>query len=333
MSGHPKLRLGLVVGGNDNFLIPIEHALHEKYQVHRFAPRFIKAPVIGSSINKVLFEVQFRRFMATHDIAFFEWAGPLLVRATHMPKRCRIITRLHSLEMALTAHLVNWSQVDTTIVVSEQMKRRLSSVAPASPKQVQVINCGIDLQRFHQEVSEFRYRIGMIARVMPIKRVYEAVLTIYALRNQGHPFSLSVGGPLDDELEPRYVWAVRELIERLNLTECVSLLGPVHDPAPFYQEIDIFLSNSFWEGQQNALLEAMASGCYCLSHCWAGAEEVLPAKQIFITDSDLQAKLLEYASSPDTTKKSLGTHMRAIAENRFDEKTMVRRVLDCIGSY
>jgi len=188
----------------------------------------------------------------------------------------------------------------------------------------------MDLKLFHPVPRNFDHRIGMMARVVPVKRVYEAVLTVYELRRQGHPFTLTVAGPLGDELEPRYPWAIRELIERLQLQEHVTLLGPVSDPANFYSSIDIFLSNSFWEGQQNALLEAMASGNYCLSHCWGGAEEVLPPEQIFVTDADLQEKLLAYSLLSNAEKATRQARMRQLAEDRFDECKMIEQTLRII---
>lgn len=327
-----RLRVGLVVDATDHFLRPIERALHDHYDVNRFSPRFIKAPVVGTSVNKLLFEIQFRRFLASHDAVFFEWAGSLLVRATHLPKRCRIVTRLHSMEVATAAHLVDWSRVDVAIVVSEQMKQRLLRVANTPPQRLEVINHGVNPEHFRFTQRPFRYRIGMVARVVPVKRVYEAVLTVYELRRCGHPFTLTVAGPLGDDLEPRYPWAIRELIERLDLTEHVSLLGPVSDPASFYQEIDIFLSNSFWEGQQNALLEAMASGCYCLSHCWGGVEEVLPPEQIYVTDSELQAKLAAYAALSEHEKTEKQMRTRQIVKDKFSETEMVARVLSSVHS-
>lgn len=329
-SRNRSLRVGLVVDGSDHFIRPAEQVLRDRYRVSRFAPRFIKAPVIGASVNKVLLELQLRAFLTVHDLVFFEWAGDLLVKATHMVKRCPLVTRLHSIEVATAAHRVEWSQVDSAIVVSEQMGRRLLKAAPSQPGELRVINYGVNLELFRPTHRQFGHRIGMIARVVPIKRVYEAVLTVYDLRRQGYPFALTVGGPLNDSLEPRYPRAIYELIDRLELEEHVVLLGPVPDPTDFYGDIDIFLSNSFWEGQQNALLEAMASGCYCLSHCWGGAEEVVPAENIFVTDADLQSKLLEYAARPDDEKRHAQAAMRNIAEERFDERRMIREILGVI---
>jgi hypothetical protein len=35
-------------------------------------------------------------------------------------------------------------------------------------------------------------------------------------------------------------------------------------------------------------MEAVASGCYCLSHDWDGADELLPAENLYLTDSQLR---------------------------------------------
>jgi glycosyltransferase involved in cell wall biosynthesis len=160
--------------------------------------------------------------------------------------------------------------------------------------------------------------------------VYEAILCVADLVRRGHPFTLDVVGRLDSEGAERYPWAVRELIEKLDLGDKITLHGHSDDPSRFYRNMDVFLSNSYWEGQQVALLEAMASGCFCLSHFWSGAEEVLPPENIFDTGTDLRAKLVAYAAQPDSEKTAAQVQMRAIAEQRFDHNRMVRDVLQII---
>jgi glycosyltransferase involved in cell wall biosynthesis len=324
--------IGLVIEGSDAFFRPIEARLREQYRVDRFAPRFIRAPLIGSSVNKLLLELQFSRFLRSHDVVFFEWAGTLLIKASHMPKLTRIVTRLHSIEMATAAHLVDWRGIAAVIVLSEHMKRRLQSVANATPATLRVIGAGIDTQRFCPGARQFQYRIGMACRVVPIKRVYEAILCLSELRRQGYPFTLDVAGALGDEGdEKRYSWATVSLIEKLGLSDAVTLRGFVADIARWYHDIDVFLSNSFWEGQQNALLEAMASGCYCLSHCWGGAEEILPAEYLFDSDAVLRAKLMHYAELPDADRCQAGVQVRTIVEERFEARRMVNAVVGLVA--
>jgi glycosyltransferase involved in cell wall biosynthesis len=84
-----------------------------------------------------------------------------------------------------------------------------------------------------------------------------------------------------------------------------------------------------------ALLEAMASGCYCLSHFWSGADEMLPPENLYVTDADLQKKLIEYAQLTDAEKAASQTLLRDIACEKFDieqTKTRIRQVIDQLGN-
>lgn len=316
-----------MIEGLDQFLAPIESAMQRRNTVTHFAPRFVRMPVVGSSVNKLLLWLQFPWFLRRQEAVLFEWAGPLLVRATHMPKTCRIVTRLHSLDIALWAQFVNWSQVDDAIVVSQSMKCRLLDVARSSPARLHVINNGVNLVRFRPVKRDFGHRIGMACTILPIKRVYEAVLCLAELRRQGHPFVLHIAGRPGDKQSPRYRLALLSLIEKLDLEDSVFFHGYIEDMPKWYQGIDIFLSNSYWEGQPLALLEAMASGCYCLGHAWGGVEEVLPPENIFVTQGELLDKLVCYASQDEKLRRESQAHMRVLAETAFDEQRMIRSIL------
>jgi len=290
----------------------------------------LRLPVIGTTINKVLLEVQLELFILRNDILFFEWAGSLLIKVSNRKfwrEKPGIITRLHSIEVATAADKINWSMVDVTIVVSEHIKRTLLAVANQVPKNIHVINSGVDLNQFTTfGARAFGYRIGMVCRVSPLKRVYDAILTIWDLRKSGYPFSLHIAGSIHDPSNPRYILAIRNLISRLGLDDHVNLHGLVGNIDEWLRTIDIFLSNSYWEGQQVAMLEAMASGCYVLSHWWAGAEEVLPIENIFFTELELQEKLVHYASLPIETQIEERAKLRKIAETRFDEIRMIDQI-------
>lgn len=323
-------RIGFIVDGSDQFVRPIETAVRTRYQGSRFAPRFVRMPVIGASTNKVLFQRQLARFLDDHDVVFFEWAGSTLIEVSHMRKRCKIVVRLHSIELATAAHLIDWSQVDVVIVTSRHIEQRLLSIANVPPRAIQLVPNGIDLNRYLPGRRDFSRRLGMLCRIVPVKRVYEVVLCLAELRRQGYPFTLDVVGKKGEGEELRYYWSLVSLIDKLRLQHVVTLHGFVEQASVWYQSIDVFLSNSYWEGQQVALLEAMAAGCYCLGHCWDGIEEILPPENIYTTDGDLRAKLLAYAALPAAAQRAAQAHMRAIAEERFDERRMVRQIVELI---
>ncbi|MER2511530.1 MAG: glycosyltransferase family 4 protein [Nitrosomonas ureae] len=322
--------IGIIFEDDPQFFRPIEDELRKRQEVTVFAPRFIRAPVIGLSANKALLDIQLAQFLRNRAVVVFEWAGALLVKASHMRKSCPIICRLHSIELAITASMVDWSRVDVVIVPSHHIKRQLLAVAKTPPKSVVVIPYGVNLDRFRVVQRQYQHRLGMLCSLLPVKRVYEAILTVAELRQDGYPFVLDVVGGAGKEDALRYFWAMQSMIDKLGLQDAVTLRGYQQNINRWHDNIDIFISNSYWEGQQVALLEAMASGCFCLSHFWGGAEEVLPAENIFMTSRDLRSKLLNYASLHDNDRISLQQSMRAVAEAQFDERRMVQEVVEQI---
>lgn len=224
-----------------------------------------------------------------------------MYQATRLPKFARIVARLHSIELATAAAEVEWTKVDTLIVLSQHMCDRLQSLPPQSPP-VMVIPDGVDLGRFRPQAHSFEHRIGMVCSLLPIKRIYEIILSLCELRQSGLPFTLHVAGRAAQGEPMRYAWALESLVRKPQLSDCVLFYGYVEDVASWLQGIDVFASNSYWEGQQVASLEATASGCYCLGHCWDSIEELLLAQNIYTTDKELQNKRLAYAALPDSRR-------------------------------
>ncbi|MCK4827119.1 glycosyltransferase, partial [bacterium] len=83
-----------------------------------------------------------------------------------------------------------------------------------------------------------------------------------------------------------------------------------------------------------APMEAMASGCFVLSHHWAGADELLPEENLFYTDTELREKILKYCNDSETRKQSLRDKMRILVSEKFDierTKTQIRAVIEEVG--
>lgn len=305
-----SLKIGLVLDGADHFLRPIEAELRRRHQVVRFSPRFVRLSLIGRRVNDWLRARQLTRFLARNDVVFFEWAGYLLGEASRLPKSGRLVARMHSVELTTGVEQIRWSSVEHLIVLNSALLYRLQALIPSLPP-VTVIANGVDLQRFRFQPRDFRYRLGIVCSLLPIKRIYEVVLNVYELRQAGYPFTLRVAGSPGDGESRRYAWALESLAQKLNLRDIVRFDGFVTDIPEWLADVDVFISNSYWEGQQVALLEAMAAGCYCLGHCWDGIEEVLPPDHIYTTDGDLRAKLIAYAASSATEQQMAQSQMRA----------------------
>jgi glycosyltransferase involved in cell wall biosynthesis len=138
------------------------------------------------------------------------------------------------------------------------------------------------------------------------------------------------GGPQTQHMD--YYAALHDLVRELDLQDKVTFYGPVNEPWKWYKNIDIFISNSYSEGLQVAPMEAMASGCYCLSHRWDGAEELLPEAYLYYTDRQLLEKIITYCDASEHEKDLEKKHMRAIVSEKFNIHRIKEQIRGVIAS-
>lgn len=327
-------KIGLFVGesGNWNFFHDIYADLKTSYTVETFNTKQYNVPLLYGRFNRWMFNHKMNSMLKHNDLCFFEWASELLVPASHLPKRCPIVTRLHSYEINVWAPKVNWHHVDKIIFVAQHIRQKFVERYPDHAYKTEVVYNGVNLDRFTLAPESHEIlNLGMLGWLHPVKRVYETVISLYELKAKGYRTHLHIaGGMVPGGYHDDYALATYRLVEKLGLERDVTFYGHVKDPYQWLHNIDIFISNSYWEGQQVALLEALASGCYCLSHWWDGAEEVVPQKALFVTGGDLQQKIIDYIHLSDTEKQKRKHEAREIARSKFDleqTKKGIRKVL------
>lgn len=327
---HRVRKIGLVIEGTDHFIRPVEAELQRKFSVSRFVPNFVRLPLVGQRVNDLLLNRQLQHFLHHHDVVFFEWAGPLAAIASHYDNKTRKVIRAHRTEVFSNLDAFRWGAIDKIIFVSEAMRSYFLQQYSETKQRTVVVNNGVNLSRFSPQSKLFDWHIGMLGDLTPRKRVYDVICTLADLPKDVS-WQLHVGGgTVHRALD--YWQALQNLTTKLGVTDRVHFLGRIDETCAWFQDIDIFISASFSEGHQVALIEAMASGCYCLSHCWDGAEEILPSENLFTTSADLRSKLLTYSAQPDSKKERSKTLMRAIAEEKFDERQMIQQIIRIINN-
>jgi glycosyltransferase involved in cell wall biosynthesis len=323
------MRLGIAINEAWGFFNEIYAALAEHHQTSLFKQRIFRLPFLYTRINRYLFRHDLQAFMQANDVVFFEWASELLVAATHLPKVCGIVTRLHRYEMYECADRVNWEAVDRIILVSQAKKREFVTRFPEQAAKIVVSTESISLEKFVHWPKTFNGDIGTLCQLIPRKRVYDLILTFYELTQRRSDLHLHIGGALDPAYQDYYN-ALRHIVEELELHDRVTFYGYVADPWNWYQNIDIFVSNSYSEGLQVSPMEAMASGCYCLSHRWDGAEELVSQENLYYTSAELQERILRYCEIPESEKQEQRARMRTIACDKFDINQTIAQVLQAV---
>ncbi len=326
--------IGVFVGerGNWSFFNEIFKGLSSAYHPTVFVPPNYRLPILSGRLNRWAFRQRMRSILQENRVNFFEWASDLLEIATHMPKTNSIVTRLHAFELFVWGPKINWGHVDRVILVSQSMQHEFIRRFPEHSDKSLVVYNGVDLEKFVPPAQRaFQMNIGMLCRINPVKRIYEMVMTIYRIKRLGFRPHLYIGGGWDSGgfFETYYV-AILRLIEKLDLSNEVTICGEVKQPSEWLKNIDIYVSNSYFEGQQVSLIEAMASGCYCLAHAWEGAGEIVPQENLFLTDEELVQKIVEYAKMDDLKRNQRQARMREIASEKFDVKRQIAQIRNVV---
>jgi glycosyltransferase involved in cell wall biosynthesis len=159
-----------------------------------------------------------------------------------------LLMRLDKLYSFITTHVVCVSQNLADYMIRE--------VGISSSKISCIIN-GINETKLacaRTPQKDVANRIGIIARLAPVKDIPTLLQAVKLMDNQGIEFSLTVAGdgPERENLEL--------LAASLGIASKVSFLGFRRDIAAVLAEIDIFVLSSVSEGTSITLLEAMAAG-------------------------------------------------------------------------
>jgi len=141
---------------------------------------------------------------------------------------------------------------------------------------------------------------------------------------------LHIGGGQHPKF-PDYHFSLLDLVERLGIASNVVFHDHVSEPKNWFGLIDILISNSYSEGLQVSPMEAMASGIYCLSHHWDGAEELLPDQYLFNTSSDLKEKILTYAELSENQKLEERKFQRTLVEQNFNIEKISKDILQVVN--
>jgi glycosyltransferase involved in cell wall biosynthesis len=189
-----------------------------------------------------------------------------------------------SLQRWLRRHAAE--RTDVVVPVSETLRRHIVEADGVPVDRVQVIENGIDTQRFCPGPVSQELRaalkippgarvVGSLGRFEAVKAYENLIQAFAALDSEalgGVPPVLVLCGDGQEQAK------LRQLSNELGVHDRVRFPGWVDDPVSFYRLFDVFALTSLSEGMPMSLLEAMASGALpVVTAVGACAEVVGPA--------------------------------------------------------
>lgn len=159
---------------------------------------------------------------------------------------------------------ITYSCSTTTVLQTLRAKKFFSK---SVQKNSVIISNPTEVKKY--AIHKFAKRIVSAGRLASQKN-QEMLIRVFSKVHRKYPeYSLSIYG--EGELRER----LENLINDFNLTDCVELPGNVENIHEKMQDAYMFVLPSNFEGQSNALLEAMMMGLPCISTNCAGSDEII----------------------------------------------------------
>jgi len=257
------------------------------------------------------------------DVAWFEWAGPLLIRATQEKHRCRMIVRIHGYEVhSGYIEQVYWPHVDDVVFTAHY----LGNLCRQQAKEINecrqyVIGGGVQLDKFTiQSEGKAGNKVAM-ACYLNYKKNLPLALQVFRKALDSKPdLELHVAGEWQDSRVKMYFG---QACQQLGIVDNVFLHEWQEDLNAFYADKDFYLSSSIEESFHYSCMEAMACGLKPIVHCWLSADDYYPAEVIFRTVDEGAQMILDGPGNPKEWRKWVEDN------TSFNlQRTRLERVLD-----
>ena len=164
---------------------------------------------------------------------------------------------------------------DIIVAISQGVAKDLIDYYNVSPKKILPIYNSCDIKVLEEESADsgkqkIENSIVTMGRLVGEKGQWHLIRAFTRVREEYPDAILDIlgSGPLKDKLQT--------LIDDLELSDCVRLIGYIKGPHQFIRQHDIFVFPSISEGLGYSLIEALCCGMPCIADdCEYGPREIL----------------------------------------------------------
>jgi glycosyltransferase involved in cell wall biosynthesis len=244
--------------------------------------------------------------------------------------RCTQLLRADVVREALS-----WPLVQATVVNSVGIRDELVTRAKVARSHIEVIENGIDLQKFSPSTRLVRDTVQTVVvpgRVSAQKNQHALIEALGILKraNQLPTDVRFVFAGRDEQSD--YAASVRTTAKRENVEHHLVWRGVVDAMNDLYNECDALLLPSIFEGLPNVVIEAMACGVPVVVSPPANADNLVTdgVEGLTLNETSPQAiaeGLRRLFALPGTTRAAMGVAGRAHTEKRFATQVMVNRTM------
>ena len=207
--------------------------------------------------------------------------------------------------------------VSEYVCVSGELKTRMKRIIGLSDDKTTVIYNGIEPPPESEKTAAGKNGhdkitvIGCVGRLAWVKNYELLIRAFHEVRDKYPRCQLEIVG--DGEIEKE----LRDLVDRLSLSDRVILHGYKLDVASYYARFDIFVLPSFYEGLSMSLLEAISRGMPCIVSDVGGNTEIIENSiNGFVFESDNKDELISRLS--DAIDNLGSEQMETIRKNALD---------------
>jgi len=213
-------------------------------------------------------------------------------------------------------YLINKSRKTTT--VSESIKKHLSEKY-TSENDIVVTPNGVDTAEFNpSKNNDGKYRMLYTGRLAAVKGLPDLIQAIDRLNTDRSKWELVITGKGD------YRDVLENQAEELGVEDKIEFTGflPRNELVNYYENSDIFVFPSYYEGLPTSVLEAMAAGLPTVSTTAPGVRDLIDHGKTGLLgppgDVDQLVSNLDNLLQDSSLRKQMGKEARIDAEKSYD---------------